>query len=222
MKKSYTAVTGDIVKSRQLPNRQNVQACLEKTLTNINRKYRQEITVKFSVILGDEFQGLLSSPRLSYSIAREIQQALYPVRVSFGIGEGPLSTKILSKTSQMDGLCLVRSRQALLLAKGNSWGTIVYQTDKEQLDQIINTIVMLIDAIKKDWKKIHYRRVGLYEKLKTMKAVAQKERVSVQMISKMFQDISLEKIKIAEESIRFLLNPIWLKSINQPYRVEKH
>jgi len=37
----------------------------------------------------------------------------------------------------------------------------------------------------------------------------------------MFQDIHLEEIKKAEETLKLLLNPIRLKLKNQPYKVDK-
>ena len=220
MSKIYTAITGDLVDSRKLPDRQKVQKQLQNILIQVNRRYRQQIAVRFSIILGDEFQGLLFSPQPSYPLIREIQRQIYPVRVKFGVGIGPLATRIMPSTSSMDGVCLLNSRQALLLTK-KSRATIVYQSEQTDYDRLINTIILLIDALQSHWQEIHYRRVTLYEQLGSRQAVARKEKVSPQMISKMFQDIHLEEIKKAEETLKLLLNPIRLKLKNQPYKVDK-
>ncbi len=184
MKKNYVAVTGDLIKSREIPNRSEIQVKLHNILNKINLCFRKEIAVKFSVTLGDEFQGLLNSLEKSFDIINEIQRLMYPVKISFGVGYGYISTKISKRTVDMDGECFMKSREALQQAK-KSGEEIVYNTSPDA-DLTINTIISLISAIKSDWKDIHYRRTWLYEKLGTLKKVAKSEKVSKQMISKMF------------------------------------
>lgn len=205
MKKLYTTITGDLVKSREIPNRSRVQIKLANVLDKINKQFRDFIVVKFSITLGDEFQGLLKSPEKSYDIIKEIQKLLYPVKISFGISVGSISTKIMKKTTEMDGECFTHSRAALQKAKEENQST-VYITGNSEKDLTINTIIMLIDTIKNNWKERHYRRVWLYEKLGTHKKVANKEKISRQMITKILQIIKYKEIKSAEESLRKLLS----------------
>lgn len=206
MKKVYVAITGDIVESRFLRQRDEVQEKLRKILENINKKFKECIVVKFCFTLGDEFQGLVNSLEKSYAIVSEIQKLIFPVRIYFGVGMGNISTKIYSRTSEMDGECFFRSRAALNEAKKINQ-SVVYNTQTE-FDLAINTIIKLIDVIKKDWKSIHYKRIHLYQQFGTIEKVARIEKVTKQSISKMFKDIKFNEVRSAEENIKKMLSTI--------------
>ncbi|MDI6641020.1 MAG: SatD family protein [Elusimicrobiota bacterium] len=207
MKKLYTAITGDLIKSREIPNRNRIQLKLQNILDRVNKQFKDIIIVKFSITVGDEFQGLLNSVEKSYDIIKEIQNSLYPVKISFGVGVGSISTKIMKKSTEMDGECFRWSREALEKAKKDEQ-SIVYITGNSEKDLAMNTIIMLMDAIKNDWKTIHYKRTSLYEKFGTFDKVAVKEGITKQMISKMFADIKYKKIKKTEETVRKLLSTL--------------
>lgn len=57
----YIAIIGDMIDSKDIPNRfegqQQLKACLDK----LNKKYQAVLASKFSITLGDEFQGLLKT-----------------------------------------------------------------------------------------------------------------------------------------------------------------
>ncbi len=59
----------------------------------INTKYHSVIAAKFTITLGDEFQGLLSSPEVLMDIVDYIKVHLHPIKVRFGIGFGDMSTE---------------------------------------------------------------------------------------------------------------------------------
>ena len=90
----YTAIIGDIKGSKKLNNRKEVQRKLSKILGEINSKYESDIASTFSITLGDEFQGLLRSPRYTLEIVKYIQTKMYPVIFRIGIGLGDISTDI--------------------------------------------------------------------------------------------------------------------------------
>lgn len=208
MSKLYTVITGDLVKSREICDRNKVQKKLLTIINKVNIEFHKYIVVKFSLTLGDEFQGLINSVEKSYTIVKEIQKSIYPIKISFGIGVGSISTKIMKRTTEMDGECFVRSRYALQLAK-ETGQSIVYATGLDRDDIAINTIIMLMDTIRNKWKELHYRRIWLYEKLGTLEKVAQKENITKQMVSKNFACIGYETIRNAEETIINLLSTLY-------------
>lgn len=57
---SYVATIGDIIDSKNIEHRQEVQTNLLNTLDRINSKYRQSIVSNFKITLGDELEGLMS------------------------------------------------------------------------------------------------------------------------------------------------------------------
>lgn len=90
----YIAIIGDIVRSKNIKERNQVQKVLEKTLNDINKKFKDNISAKFMITLGDEFQGLLNSGTDVITIIEYIERKMYPVRLRFGIGIGEISTVI--------------------------------------------------------------------------------------------------------------------------------
>ena len=56
----YAVIIGDIVNSRAMDNRGEVQKRFRTVLSDINTKYKAYISAEFKITLGDEFQGLLS------------------------------------------------------------------------------------------------------------------------------------------------------------------
>ncbi|MGB4438298.1 MAG: SatD family protein, partial [Sedimentibacter sp.] len=55
----YIAIIGDIVNSKKIDNRNDVQIKLKSLLKRIDEKYTDDIASDFMITLGDEFQGLL-------------------------------------------------------------------------------------------------------------------------------------------------------------------
>ncbi len=90
----YCALIGDIVHSRKIKNRADVQLQLQQILDDINRHYKKDIASKFIITIGDEFQGLLYSPPNIIEIVDTIKMSLYPIKFRFGIGFGEMNTSI--------------------------------------------------------------------------------------------------------------------------------
>ncbi len=127
----YVAIIGDIIDSRTLTNRRQVQIQLQKVLQRVNNfsflgTYKQlidispfsytttkqvqltneknSITSSFTITLGDEFQGLLSNYSHVVSIVDYIERHMWPVRIRFGIGIGEIHTEIIKDSPfGMDG-----------------------------------------------------------------------------------------------------------------------
>lgn len=57
----YYAIIGDIKRSKKIENRCEIQEKLKKILDNVNSIYNNDISAKFLITLGDEFQGLLEN-----------------------------------------------------------------------------------------------------------------------------------------------------------------
>lgn len=52
---NYFAVIGDIIDSKKINNRYQVQKTLETCLNDLNNEYQAVLVSKFSITLGDEF-----------------------------------------------------------------------------------------------------------------------------------------------------------------------
>ena len=112
------AIIGDIRKSRLLPERKEVQDKLKMVLDEINLKYEGDISAKFLITLGDEFQGLLSNGKYALKIIQEIRMQLCPTEVRFGIGVGKITTEINTDMALgADGPGYYNARDAIEILK---------------------------------------------------------------------------------------------------------
>ena len=90
----YYAIIGDIKRSKKIENRCEIQEKLKKILDNVNSIYNNDISAKFLITLGDEFQGLLEITAPILEIIKYIQSEIYPIKLRFGVGIGNVSTLI--------------------------------------------------------------------------------------------------------------------------------
>jgi hypothetical protein len=108
------AIIGDIVNSRKVKERNQLQEKLKSCLANINRKYISVITSEFIVTGGDGFQGLLIGANDLFQILDVITFTLYPGKLRYGVGIGRVTTEINYKNSlENDGPAYWAARKAI-------------------------------------------------------------------------------------------------------------
>ena len=158
---SYLAIIGDIVKSRKIANREQVQNQLEETLQIINNKYSPVITSKFLITLGDEFQGLLIPTDLLFDIITDIAEAMEPVQIRFGVGHGSISTNLNDVALGMDGPAFYQARHAVDKAHKYKGHVIIFQSKTPDNSELaIQTILLLLSQIRNLWSFKHKLRNG--------------------------------------------------------------
>lgn len=159
-KNPYIAIIGDIKDSKKISNRSEIQNRLKKVLEEINTKYDDDISSKFMITLGDEFQGLLSSGFNTMKIITEIEMKMYPVKIRVGVGIGTITTDINKEMSiGADGPGYYKARSAIDFIRGNEKKNQVIaadirfevEGDNQSSIILINTILSLITVIKASW-----------------------------------------------------------------------
>lgn len=156
----YVAIIGDIIASKEIQERGDIQEKLRYILNQINEIYDNDISANFIITLGDEFQGLLKDNRNLLDIIKYIQKMMYPVRLRFGIGIGEISTKIFHEAALgADGPAYYAARNAMEELREQErkfrkqaadiyisrYNTICFEIKE------INTILSLIKVIESKW-----------------------------------------------------------------------
>lgn len=158
--KPYIAVIGDIKDSKTLKNRMQTQEKLKETLNNINQKYERNISSRFTITLGDEFQGLLCSGERTLELINEIERSMHPVKIRFGIGIGEITTEIdRNMAIGADGPGYYKARSAIDYLKQNEKRKqtdtadirIEIEGENQAPETMINTILTLLSVIKESW-----------------------------------------------------------------------
>ncbi len=207
--KKVAVITADIIGSREIVDRGELQRKIKKVLLEINQNHSEEILAEFMITLGDEFQGLVKDIGKSYDVFSEIQTKLHPVGVHCGIGIGDIETAISDKVTEMDGTAFHRSRKALVLAK-ESKAEVLINSGDPSFDETINIIVDLLSTIKKRWTKRQREVIKYYRSKENLKLedVARVFDVTKQSISQILDAANWRLVTRTEEKIRNLLSNV--------------
>ncbi len=164
--KQYYAIIADLIGSKKIENRHAAQEQIKEALDYINQKYKKQIASKFSLTLGDEFQGLLTTGENIFQIIDEIDIKIpaYPCR--FGIGLGTMATAINPEQSLgADGEAYWKAREAIEYVHNNDDYEMTRThfcglTDSEDL--LVNDSLALSDGLKARWTEVQW---GTFAKL---------------------------------------------------------
>jgi len=157
---SYIAIIGDMKNSKIMNDRNIVQNRLKNVLNGVNEKYSKDISAKFMITLGDEFQGLLHDGGHVMHIIEEIQREMHPVEIRFGIGVGPITTDInFEMAIGADGPGYYKARQAIEFLKENEQKNMTNASDirievdgdNEDSTAMMNTVLSLLTVVKVNW-----------------------------------------------------------------------
>lgn len=151
---SYIALIGDIIQSKQVVDRSQLQESINNAFKTIHEWYPDLIQSKFTLTLGDEFQALLTPSERVFQMLDHLEM-LIPVSFRFGLGCGTLTTDFNKEVSiGADGPAYWYAREAIDIIHNQNWsgktkGYVVTKDDK--FDRTINNLLLLSDTLKDDW-----------------------------------------------------------------------
>lgn len=168
----YCALIGDLVKSRELSNRYEVQEKLDEIIDEVNDEFRDVIVSPMTLTIGDEVQVLLESSEYILEITETIKERLYPIEIRFGIGIGNVSTRLRKDLAiGTDGEVYHRARNALLELSSKKNKKIgitngirigITKTEIDKLIEILNSNLDLLMYIQNKWSLKQHEVISLY------------------------------------------------------------
>lgn len=176
MAKNYCVIIGDIVQSKEIKNRKAFQRKFYSVLQKINKGFASQIVSRFTITLGDEFQGVLKDLSSSYELINLIQEAFYPTKLRFGAGWGEITTQIKKVAVGMDGPAFHRAREAIFAAKKKGQA-VVFKTNKPEKDLTFNTLSLCLENIEEAWTARQREAMSLYRRYKNQKKVARRLKI---------------------------------------------
>lgn len=152
----YLALIADVIDSKMVQERFDLQKQLEKTLQTMNELFGEFIASNFTLTLGDEFQGLLKVDAPVFQIIDTLRSLLTPTQLRFGIGLGEIVTDIDPLQSiGADGPAYWNARAAInLVHQKNDYGNtqIYFSCGKEKQDFFVNALIASGEAIRSGWR----------------------------------------------------------------------
>lgn len=157
---NYIAIIGDIKESKKIEKRSLIQEKMKYVLSYINEVYVADISAKFIITLGDEFQGLLTSMEHLVDIIKYVQREMYPVKLRFGVGIGEMRTNIFHEAAiGADGPAYyvaremieeLRKQEKKLKKQAPDIQISIYNTENFEIAEI-NIIFALMKIIEDGW-----------------------------------------------------------------------
>lgn len=206
----YCAIIGDIIGSKKIKNRQEVQEKFEDVLINTNKLYNDSIASNFTITLGDEFQGLLKKPSLSFEIIEFIKERMYPIELVFGIGVGEMGTSFSKNISiGSDGPAYWYARKMVNKAK-NKKPSICYYSGSHE-DMLINSLLLISESCEKNQTKKQQQIINLYKELGSQYRVAEQLNINQSSVSATLKKSLYKEIENTKENIKEFIKNRWEK-----------
>lgn len=211
---NYIAIIGDIVESKKIKDRIDFQRKFKAILDIINEKYGKNITSKFMITLGDEFQGLLSKSDDLFEIIFEIEKEMRPIKIRFGIGIGPIYTDINPEVPLgADGPAYHYARKMVDKLKSreskykNAPANILIETEREECNLLLESILELTYAVKSRWTDRQIQIIEAYKKNdENQYKVAEKLAITQSTVNKAIKASMLYQYNNGIESIKQYLS----------------
>lgn len=152
----YLALIADVIDSKMVQARFNLQKQLEETLQKMNGLFADYLASCFTLTLGDEFQALLKMNAPVFQIIDTLRSELSPTQLRFGIGLGEIVTAIDPLQSiGADGPAYWNARAAInLVHQKNDYGNtqIYFSSGNDSQDSVVNALIASGEAIRSSWR----------------------------------------------------------------------
>ena len=152
----YLALIADVIDSKMVQERFDLQKQVEKTLQKMNELFGDYLASRFTLTLGDEFQALLEVDAPVFQIIDTLRLELNPTQLRFGIGLGEIVTAIDPLQSVgADGPAYWNARGAInFVHQKNDYGNtqIYFSSGKENQDFFVNALIASGEAIRSSWR----------------------------------------------------------------------
>ena len=152
----YLALIADVIDSKMVQERLDLQKQVEKTLQKMNELFGDYLASRFTLTLGDEFQALLKVDAPVFQIIDTLRSELTPTQLRFGIGLGEIVTAIDPLQSVgADGPAYWNARAAInFVHQKNDYGNtqIYFSSGKENQDFFVNALIASGEAIRSGWR----------------------------------------------------------------------
>jgi len=156
----YIALIGDIIESKKIQDRAQVQLQLLRLMKELNWQYQDYLISPFTVTTGDEFQALFSPNSYMFQIIDQLSVAFSPYEIRFGIGVGEMVTEINKEQSiGSDGPAYWLAREAINhIHDKNDYGInhiSVFLAD-EEVTWTVNAMLAACSFIQSKWTEVQY------------------------------------------------------------------
>ena len=199
------ALIADIVKSREIKDRDKFQKDLETQLKRINKE-RRDLLSPYTLTLGDEFQAVYGKADTLFDDIWKIRMELHPQKVRVALGIGRLTTPINQRRAiGMDGPAFHHARSGIAELKKSS-RLIKIEGEGIPYLNFVNNSLYLISQSSMGWTKNRFHVLSRLLKGWTPKKIASDLDISAVAVYKNIKVGSLDVIIDMQREISNMLN----------------
>ena len=219
--KIFTIIVGDLVRSRNISDRQELSQKIRLAIDSISKKFQKEFYAPLVLTRGiDELSGVFNQFNMSYQICRLLNEKMYPHVFRFAIVRGTLDVDITSKDARrMDGPAFHTAAAMIQRCKKENLYYCFNLGDQfKQYNLILDGLTNFLHFLQNHYWTNHQRRVvKLYKRLGKQKAVANKLGITQQAVSEALRKAHWKELKQLESSIDAVLEEYISNKLNDLY-----
>lgn len=214
----YIALKIDVVRSRQVADRQRLQDVIFTAVSAANKRWTDRVAAQFTVTHGDEVQGMLTvaDATACLPMCEHFVDVLQPQNVRIGVGIGPLATKVQSLAIGMDGEAWHRAQKAIDEArKKRAVFVLDGPSPTLRFDSLppsvadLNAMIDFLLSHRLQWTDNQREAVHLLHRLGSRQAVAARLKISTAAVSQRLSACMWDKyVALREASQRQLISYI--------------
>ena len=201
----YFALIGDIVQSRQIRDRGQLQQNFRRSLEQIRQQFPDQFISRPTVTIGDEFQAVLRNGDHLFAMLQQLEDALPGVGFRYGLGLGQIDTEINPDAAiGMDGPAFHFARSAVEEARKQD-RRFVLQCSDHFFRKRLNILLRWLDSSTRGWSPEKRRIFRLVKQNLTQKEIAGQIGISQpavsQHINNSFFKLALDTEQLIQEEI---------------------
>ena len=202
---AYLALIADLVSSRNLANRAEVQEQLQRLCQALNaRRLANGMVSPMTLRGGDELQALFSRGDQLWACIAELEAGMQPVSMRFALGIGEISTPLDSRSAlAMDGPAFQRAREAMQSMKKD--GVRYRINGLVQSAALVQHSLDLLSGDRDKWKSTRHQVLAARLRGQRVDAIAEKLGVSEQAVYRNMRDASLSSVMALQAEIAQLI-----------------
>ena len=170
---------GDVISSKEIPNRGAAQRKINSALKKINGQSRSGLISPYTITLGDEFQSVYeNADSILYDIFA-LMEYVYPIKIRFSLGVGKISTQINREMALgMDGTAFHFARQGIDELKDLDKYSINISGELREQNSIIKNVLFYISSVIGSWHLNRLKVLNLLLKGTEIAQAANKLKIS--------------------------------------------
>lgn len=196
--KKFLVVIGDIISSREVERRKDLQNKLLNVFNYLNSSdYENHLVSPYTITLGDEFQAVYEKANYLFLDSTRILDKAFPQKIRFSFGIGEISTDINREQSiGMDGSAFYFAREGISNLKNQrgDYKFNIYGLEDPDLEKLYNNILYIYSNLLEGWNRNRYFILRKTIEEEPVKKIAKEINLSETAVYKNIYDGSIREI----------------------------